>query len=126
MHIQRQQMNDICRRAHGYDLAVVIGGPSVSACPDYYPTFDYLHVGELGDATDRLIAGNCRDPIPRSRVPKLNLEVRVPLAELAEQINQLKLAEEIYRQIAAEPVVLPNKALLAQFYVRHQTARSGR
>src|SRR5882672_2379418 len=55
MHIQRQQMNDICRRAHAFDLAVAIGGPSVSACPDYYPSFDYLHVGELGDATDDLI-----------------------------------------------------------------------
>ena len=56
MHIQRQQMNDICRRAHAFDLAVAIGGPSVSACPDYYPSFDYLHVGELGDATNDLIA----------------------------------------------------------------------
>ena len=56
MHIQRQQMNDICRRAHGYNLTVALGGPSVSACPDYYPAFDYLHVGELGDATDELIA----------------------------------------------------------------------
>jgi radical SAM superfamily enzyme YgiQ (UPF0313 family) len=55
MHIQRQQMNDICRRAHEFDLPVAIGGPSVSACPDYYPSFDYLHVGELGDATDELI-----------------------------------------------------------------------
>jgi len=33
MHIQRQQMNDICRRAHAFDLPVAIGGPSVSACP---------------------------------------------------------------------------------------------
>ena len=62
MHIQRQQMNDICRRAHAFDLAVAIGGPSVSACPDYYPSFDYLHVGELGDATDDLIARLARDP----------------------------------------------------------------
>jgi len=62
MHIQRQQMNDICRRAHAFDLAVAIGGPSVSACPDYYPSFDYLHVGELGDATDELIARLARDP----------------------------------------------------------------
>src|SRR5215467_12548996 len=54
MHIQRQQMNDICRRAHEHDLAVALGGPSVSACPDYYPAFDYLHVGELGDATEEL------------------------------------------------------------------------
>ena len=62
MHIQRQQMNDICRRAHAFDLAVAIGGPSVSACPDYYPSFDYLHVGELGDATNDLMARLARDP----------------------------------------------------------------
>src|SRR5258705_8623121 len=62
MHIQRQQMNDICRRAHAFDLAVAIGGPSVSACPDYYPLFDYLHVGELGDATNDLIPRLARDP----------------------------------------------------------------
>src|ERR1700723_177474 len=62
MHIQRHQMNDICRRAHGVGLAVAIGGPSVSACPDYYPSFDYLHVGELGDATNDLIARIARDP----------------------------------------------------------------
>jgi radical SAM superfamily enzyme YgiQ (UPF0313 family) len=61
MHIQRQHMNDICRRAHEYDLPVAIGGPSVSACPDYYPSFDYLHVGELGDATDALIRRLARD-----------------------------------------------------------------
>ena len=62
MHIQRQQMNDICRRAHAHDRVVAIGGPSVSACPDYYPAFDYLHVGELGDATNDLIARLSRDP----------------------------------------------------------------
>src|SRR5246127_816892 len=56
MHIQRRQMNDICHRAHAFDLPVAIGGPSVSACPEHYPVFDYLHVGELGDATDELIA----------------------------------------------------------------------
>jgi hopanoid C-2 methylase len=62
MHIQRHHMNDICSRAHGFDLPVAIGGPSVSACPDYYPSFDYLHVGELGDATNELIALLARDP----------------------------------------------------------------
>jgi hopanoid C-2 methylase len=61
MHIQRQQMNDICHRAHDFDLPVAIGGPSVSACPDYYPGFDYLHVGELGDATNELLARLGRD-----------------------------------------------------------------
>src|ERR1700742_2572340 len=62
MHIQRHHMNDISRRAPGFDLPVAIGGPSVSACPDYYPSFDYLHVGEMGDATDDLIARIGRDP----------------------------------------------------------------
>ena len=67
MHIQRRQMNDICRRAHAFDLPVAIGGPSVSACPEYYPSFDYLHVGELGDATDELIARLARDSLaPRT------------------------------------------------------------
>src|SRR3954454_8268119 len=28
MHIQRQQMNDICQRAHAFGLTVAIGGPS--------------------------------------------------------------------------------------------------
>src|ERR1700684_1680615 len=31
MHIQRQQMNDICRRAHAHDLAVALGRPPGSA-----------------------------------------------------------------------------------------------
>jgi radical SAM superfamily enzyme YgiQ (UPF0313 family) len=61
MHIQRRQMNDICRRAHAFDRPVALGGPSVSACPDYYPSFDYLHIGELGDATDQLIDRLSRD-----------------------------------------------------------------
>src|SRR5580700_12092072 len=56
MHIQRRQMHDICRRAHLAGRTTVLGGPSASACPEYYPDFDYLHVGELGDATDALIA----------------------------------------------------------------------
>ncbi|HYP58433.1 MAG TPA: B12-binding domain-containing radical SAM protein [Beijerinckia sp.] len=61
MHIQRQQIEDIRRRAHAKDKPVVLGGPSVSACPEYYPNFDYLHVGELGDATDELIAILAKD-----------------------------------------------------------------
>ncbi|HEY4986603.1 MAG TPA: B12-binding domain-containing radical SAM protein, partial [Bradyrhizobium sp.] len=91
MHIQRQQMNDICRRAHAFDLPVAIGGPSVSACPDYYPSFDYLHVGELGDATDDLIARLARDTSrPEQQVvltttDRLDMtEFPIPAYELAE------------------------------------------
>ncbi|WP_084143394.1 B12-binding domain-containing radical SAM protein [Methylocapsa acidiphila] len=61
MHIQRRQMEDIRARAHEHDKPVALGGPSVSACPELYPDFDYLHVGELGDATDALIAHLARD-----------------------------------------------------------------
>src|ERR1700726_3118022 len=81
MHIQRQQMNDICRRAHAFNLSVAIGGPSVSACPDYYPSFDYLHVGELGDATDDLIARLARDPSRPERQVVLKTADRLDMTE---------------------------------------------
>jgi hopanoid C-2 methylase len=61
MHIQRRRMEDICQRAHAFGKVAVLGGPSVSACPELYPRFDYLHVGELGDATGALIGMLGRD-----------------------------------------------------------------
>ena len=91
MHIQRQQMNDICRRAHAFDLAVAIGGPSVSACPDYYPSFDYLHVGELGDATDELIARLARDPSRPEQQVVLKTADRLAMTEFP--IPAYELAE---------------------------------
>jgi radical SAM superfamily enzyme YgiQ (UPF0313 family) len=60
MHIQRQQINAINARAHALGKLTALGGPSVSGCQDYYPDFDYLHIGELGDATDNLIAAFAR------------------------------------------------------------------
>lgn len=56
MHIQRRHIDDIRRRAEAHGKVTVLGGPSVSACPENYPEFDYLHVGELGDATQELFA----------------------------------------------------------------------
>jgi radical SAM superfamily enzyme YgiQ (UPF0313 family) len=91
MHVQRRQMNDICARAHAFDLPVAIGGPSVSACPEYYPAFDYLHIGELGDATDDLIARLARDVSRPERQVVLKTTDRldmtrfpIPAYELAE------------------------------------------
>lgn len=81
MHIQRQQMNDICHRAHAFDLAVAIGGPSVSSCPEYYPAFDYLHVGELGDATDDLIERLARNPARPDQQVVLKTADRVDMTE---------------------------------------------
>ncbi|MCW5731925.1 MAG: B12-binding domain-containing radical SAM protein [Alphaproteobacteria bacterium] len=56
MHVQQEAMRDIARRAREGGCVSVLGGPSVSACAELYPDFDYLHVGELGDATDELVA----------------------------------------------------------------------
>jgi len=55
MHIQAEQIRDIAARAHAAGKVTVLGGPSVSASPEMYPGYDYLHVGEMGDATDDLI-----------------------------------------------------------------------
>jgi len=60
MHIQRRQIDDINRRAHALGKVTALGGPSVSGCQEYYPDFDYLHIGELGDATAQLIAALAR------------------------------------------------------------------
>ena len=54
MHIQRQRIHDLTRRAHAAGKVVALGGPSVSSAPDYYPEVDLLHCGEVGDATLRL------------------------------------------------------------------------
>jgi hopanoid C-2 methylase len=91
MHIQRQQMNEICQRAHAFDLAVAIGGPSVSACPDYYPSFDYLHIGELGDATDELIARLAHDLSRPAQQVVLETVDRLPMT--AFPIPAYELAE---------------------------------
>jgi radical SAM superfamily enzyme YgiQ (UPF0313 family) len=56
MHVQAAQIHDIAARAHAAGKAVLLGGPSASASPEMYPDVDYIQIGEIGDATDRLIA----------------------------------------------------------------------
>jgi radical SAM superfamily enzyme YgiQ (UPF0313 family) len=81
MHVQRRFIDELNARAHRRGKLTVLGGPSVSACPHYYPDVDILHVGELGDATDALIdrldAGVARPP----RQIVLTTAERVPLAD---------------------------------------------
>jgi len=79
MHIQAEQIRDIQRRAHAAGKVTVLGGPSVSAAPEMYPEVDYLHVGEMGDATDAIIEAldeSCARP-PR-QIVKCTKE-RLPL-----------------------------------------------
>jgi len=51
MHVQRDRIADVNERAHEAGKVTVLGGPSVSASPEWYPDFDILHIGEMGDAT---------------------------------------------------------------------------
>ena len=80
MHIQRNQINDINRRAHKLGKVTALGGPSVSGCPEYYPDFDYLHIGELGDATDQLIAAVAASLERPAEQQRLTTAERIPLA----------------------------------------------
>ncbi len=82
MHIQRRQIDDICSRAHRFGKVTVLGGPSVSSCPEYYPSFDYLHVGEAGDATDDLIAILSHDIARPDQQVVLKTKVRRELSDL--------------------------------------------
>ena len=56
MHVQRGTIDGVNQRAHRFGKLTVLGGPSVSACAEWYPEFDVLHIGELGDATHALYA----------------------------------------------------------------------
>ena len=99
MHAQRRQIEAICRRAHMYDRTAVLGGSSASACPEYYPEFDYLHVGELGDATDELFARLAHDVArPNAQVVLTTRDRRdladfpVPAYDLAELRRYMTLS----------------------------------
>jgi radical SAM superfamily enzyme YgiQ (UPF0313 family) len=54
MHIQRPHIEDLNRRAHEHGKITILGGPSVSSAPEYYPGVDILHCGEVGDGTAAL------------------------------------------------------------------------
>lgn len=80
MHIQRNQINKINELAHWEGKITVIGGPSVSGCPEYYPDIDILQIGELGDATDEMIAYlDEHDQRPEKQI-RFETKERLPLA----------------------------------------------
>src|SRR5947207_4497749 len=79
MHVQAPQIREINRRAKAAGKVVVLGGPSVSGWPEMYPDIDYLHIGEIGDATDEMIARLDRDVSqPRTQV-RFETRERLPL-----------------------------------------------
>ncbi len=81
MHIQRDNIVAVGRRARGLGKVSVLGGPSVSSCPEHYPDFDYLHIGELGDATDALIAALDTGARPPPHQVIFTARERLPLTD---------------------------------------------
>jgi len=81
MHIQAEQIREIQRRARAAGKVTVLGGPSVSAAPEMYPGFDYLHVGELGDATDNIIARLDENAAPPGEQFIFTTQQRLPLTD---------------------------------------------
>jgi radical SAM superfamily enzyme YgiQ (UPF0313 family) len=81
MHIQAPQIHDIARRAKAAGKVAVLGGPSVSGAPEMYPEFDYIHVGEIGDGTDKLIASLDEDCAPTATQIRFETAERLPLPD---------------------------------------------
>jgi hopanoid C-2 methylase len=81
MHIQGAQIHDIAARAKAAGKVTVLGGASVSAAPEHYPDFDYLHIGEIGDGTDRLIARLDEGVAPPAAQVRFETTDRLPLPE---------------------------------------------
>jgi hopanoid C-2 methylase len=81
MHIQAEQIRDIHRRARGTGKVVALGGPSVSASPEMYPDIEYLHIGEMGDATEALIATLDDSAAPPLQQVRFETKGRLPLGD---------------------------------------------
>ena len=81
MHVQRSKILDIARRAKRQGCTTVLGGPSVSGEPDAYGAFDFLHIGELGDATDEMIRELDDDPSRPPAQRRFMTRERLPLTD---------------------------------------------
>lgn len=81
MHVQREGMCALNRQAHAFNKLTVLGGPSVSACPEWYDEVDLLHVGEIGDGTDALLARLDQSVARPDRQETYTTRERLPLAD---------------------------------------------
>src|SRR5262252_2061556 len=89
MHVQKSAINSVARRARALGKTTVLGGSSVSATPEQYPEFDYLHLGEIGDATDALIAVIDQDISPPLEQRRFITRDRLALADFPIPAYQL-------------------------------------
>jgi len=93
MHVQRAQINDLNERAHRAGKLTVLGGPSVSAAPEFYPEVDVLHCGETGDATWRLFEHLDQTVERGTKQLVFHTGERLPLDEFPSPAYQLLQAE---------------------------------
>jgi hopanoid C-2 methylase len=89
MHVQKGEINSLVRRVRALGKLTVLGGSSVSASPEQYPEFDYLHLGEIGDATDALIGAIDEDTSPPAAQRRFITKERLPLADFPIPAYQL-------------------------------------
>ena len=89
MHVQRPAIIEIGRRARACGKPSALGGPSVSSTPERYPEFDYLHLGELGDATDALIEALDTDLSLPAEQRVLTTLKRLPITDFPAPAYQL-------------------------------------
>jgi radical SAM superfamily enzyme YgiQ (UPF0313 family) len=81
MHIQAPQLRDIHERVKAAGKVMALGGPSVSSAPEMYPGIEYLHLGEVGDATDELIRRLDASIAPPPRQVRFETKDRLPLCD---------------------------------------------
>ena len=81
MHIQREHIRDIIGRAHMAGRPAILGGPSASSAPEWYPEADIIHLGEVGDATFKLLELIDRNPGRSPQQVMLRTSQRLPMTE---------------------------------------------
>ncbi len=81
MHVQRPFIDDAIARAHRAGKPVVLGGPSVSGCPEHYPEADLIQVGEMGDSTDAIIRWLDEHPGRPDAQLRFDTGTRLPLTD---------------------------------------------
>lgn len=79
MHPQKRRIIEIITDAKRLGKLTVLGGPSVSICPEYYPQADLLHVGEIGDTTAEMIGLMRNTEAWRGRQRILRTETKTPI-----------------------------------------------
>jgi radical SAM superfamily enzyme YgiQ (UPF0313 family) len=81
MHIQRESICDIISRARRAGRNVILGGPSASSAPEWYPEADIIHIGEAGDATFELFELIDQTPAPPPQQVIMRTSQRLPMTE---------------------------------------------